>query len=176
MPFELERHPDLIEIRFVGEVSIEDLQELARRCDQVDLGTVTLPCLADATGISGIRLLYGELVCLAASRWRRGRPGRVRTTAIVVDSDLAYGVARMYDAVLDDPQCRRQIFWDREAALRWLMGRARSGAGAEGGASQADNNESLVVPTPQASLELSARTLRNRPNGVPSIGQERDGR
>lgn len=121
MPFEIERHPELIEIRFFGEVSIEDLLGLAQRCAQVGLVTADLPRLADATGVSGIRLLYGELASFAASRWRSSRPGRAKTTAVVVDSDLAYGVARMYDAVLDDPQHRLQIFRDREAALRWLM-------------------------------------------------------
>jgi len=42
------------------------------------------------------------------------------TRAVVVSSDVAYGMARMYGLMGDRDPERFQIFRDRAAALRWL--------------------------------------------------------
>jgi hypothetical protein len=119
MPVTTERRSNVVTIRFSGEVTVEDLIESARDLDAIEQTTPGLPRLADATGVPGTRIIFTELVLLTAERELAPRSYPCRF-AILVDSDLGFGVAGMFEALLDHPQVEVEVFRDRQAALAWL--------------------------------------------------------
>ncbi len=56
-----------------------------------------------------------------------GRESRLGPTAVVVSSDLAFGMMRMLEILLEDV-CIVRPFRDYEAAVQWLQGLPQSAA------------------------------------------------
>ena len=50
---------------------------------------------------------------------RRG-PGRIVQMAILAETDIAFGMARMYQILTDEMSTEVQVFRDRAAAMAWL--------------------------------------------------------
>lgn len=119
MSVTVECRPRLIAVHLSDVVSVHDLEEIAARFDEIDRGTPGLPRFADATGITGAHIAFDEVVQLTQDRRNRSLARDVRT-AILVASDLAFGISRMYQALLDHPQVEMEVFRDRRRALAWL--------------------------------------------------------
>jgi hypothetical protein len=119
MAVTVERRPDMLVFHFSGEVCVEDILDIADWCDETDRLTPGLPRFADASAISCVRVNFSDVVHVTGERRRLARPQAVRI-AVMVGSDLAYGVARMYQTLLDHPQIDLEVFRDREAAFAWL--------------------------------------------------------
>jgi len=109
--YEIDRGRRLIDVRFTGPVAIADLEEARLR--------VT----GDPTYQAGFALLIDMLAAdvnpLGSSDLReraRRLPG-AGPMAIVVGSDFAFGMARMYEQVSPAPV---SVFRTRPEALEWL--------------------------------------------------------
>ena len=119
MAVAVERRPGLIVARFSGEVSTADLAEAANQFDQIDQVVPGLPRLADTTEMTGVSLDFAATGRFAHERRSRSRACDVRM-AILVSSDLAFGIARIYQSLLAHPQIKIEVFRGREEALAWL--------------------------------------------------------
>jgi len=74
--------------------------------------------LIDLTGVTELRLTSPALLTLAMTSLFATTVRR----AIVVSSDVAYGMARMF-AMLSSREDMVQVFRDRAEALAWMVGR-----------------------------------------------------
>jgi len=108
--------------RAEGAVDDADLADHHRRvsgmCGLVD-GTRELVDLrgADLRGVTGHGIR--RLADLVASQ--SPRPTRLRRVAIIGDTDLAYGLGRMYEAHLAHSATAVAVFRDASEARRWLF-------------------------------------------------------
>jgi hypothetical protein len=79
-----------------------------------------LPALVDCRGMKGT-LSADELRIIAAKvrSWTKKRSPRVRC-AFLVESDLHFGLVRMFEALSDGIALSISAFRDRVEAMRWL--------------------------------------------------------
>jgi hypothetical protein len=74
----------------------------------------------DLTRLEGIQLSSDDLVELA-NRRRAFNPNDIRVkSAFFATSPLAFGVARIYEQLLNSPRIEVRVFNDVEAAADWL--------------------------------------------------------
>jgi hypothetical protein len=74
----------------------------------------------DLTRIEGITLSCAE-VFLLASRRRTFNPNSIRVkSAFLAINPLAFGIARMYEQMLNSPRIEVRVWIDFEAAANWL--------------------------------------------------------
>lgn len=110
----------LLIIRMVGEIADEDLIAYAREViadssirpeadDYVDLSRVTAMTV---TG-EGVRR-FGEML---REGGRAGNPGRM---AIFAPSDMAFGMARMFELSRGEGPIEVRVFRDEQQARRWI--------------------------------------------------------
>jgi hypothetical protein len=88
------------------------LGELASRCQGFDL-------VADVSDADGLPISTHALRSIAADGPSFGPDSR---RAIVVPTQVAYGLGRMYSAYADPDMRNLQLFRTREEALEWLRG------------------------------------------------------
>jgi hypothetical protein len=74
----------------------------------------------DLTRLEGINLLAADILKLADRR-RTFNPNfvRVKSAFWAIDT-LAFGVARMYEQLLNSPRIELRVFSDLQAAAEWL--------------------------------------------------------
>jgi hypothetical protein len=119
MAVAVERRPGLVVIVFSGDVSVDDLVDLAHELDAIDAVTPGLPRFADTTPATGARFTFEDVARLTEDRRSGRRPESVQI-AILARSDVAFGLARMYQSMLGHPQITMEVFRDRAAAMAWL--------------------------------------------------------
>jgi hypothetical protein len=74
----------------------------------------------DLTYLDGIQLSSEEVRQLAARR-RAFNPNGIRVkSAIVATEPLAFGIARMYELMLNSPRIEVRVFGELESAAEWL--------------------------------------------------------
>jgi hypothetical protein len=74
----------------------------------------------DLTCMEGIVLSCAEVFMLA-SRRRAFNPNSVRVkSAFLATNPLAFGIARMYEQMLNSPRIEVRVLMDFEAAANWL--------------------------------------------------------
>jgi hypothetical protein len=119
MPVAVELRGALIVVALRGEVGAEDMAEAAASIDALERETPGYDRLFLTAEVTGFRITFPVISSFAETR-RKKRFARQIQTAIVVDADVSYGFARMYQGILEHPQVTVEIFRDREAALAWL--------------------------------------------------------
>ncbi len=75
--------------------------------------------LADYTG-SRPQLNFSDIELMAQRRKRMLMAAGVVTIALVADTPLVFGLARIYQTTMDDPRFRIQVFRTRSEAESWL--------------------------------------------------------
>ena len=74
----------------------------------------------DLTCLEGIQLTATEVQSLAARR-RDFNPNDIRVkSAFLASHPLTYGIARMYEQILNSPRIEVRVFSDLETAATWL--------------------------------------------------------
>jgi hypothetical protein len=74
----------------------------------------------DLTQVDGIHLLSADLGSLAVRR-REFNPNSVHVKSAFFATDpLAFGIARMYELLLNSPRIEVEVFKDMQAAADWL--------------------------------------------------------
>jgi SpoIIAA-like len=119
MPVAVELRGALIVVALRGEVGAEDMAEAAASIDALERETPGYDRLFLTAEVTGFRITFPVISSFAETR-RKKKFARQIQTAIVVDADVSYGFARMYQGILEHPQVTVEIFRDREAALAWL--------------------------------------------------------
>ncbi|MDF1554178.1 MAG: hypothetical protein P1P84_13995 [Deferrisomatales bacterium] len=85
--------------------------------------TVGIPVLVDATEIEPADSVE-RVHCMAERVARNASRLKCGPTAIVVSSDVEYGMARMYMALTDQIHPQTNVFRDTNEALEWLRSAA----------------------------------------------------
>lgn len=119
MAMTTERTASGIVVRLSGEVSSRDLVEASAHLDHFDLNGPTLPRLIDARRVTGIGTSYPEMAGFAEVR-ARSSPAQDTRTAILVDSDAAFGIATLYQGLLSTDRLEVKVFREQPEALAWL--------------------------------------------------------
>ncbi len=74
----------------------------------------------DLTRLKAIQLTTDDVVQLAARR-RAFNPNDIRVKSAFLATDpLAFGIARIYELLLNSPRIEVRTWWDRESAANWL--------------------------------------------------------
>jgi hypothetical protein len=75
---------------------------------------------ADLSHLTSIRLQLGHVFKIAAERTAASRGRRVVKSAIVCDKVVGFGIARMYETLMEGSSIQVRAFRDRAAAAEWL--------------------------------------------------------
>jgi hypothetical protein len=115
----IEQGADFLTIRVTGEAGLDGLMDITDDLDRIDQVTAGIPRLVDLTEVTGVQLNFPDVTHFAADRRARSHAKNVRT-ALLVSSDVAFGVARMYETLLAHPQITIGVFRERREAIEWL--------------------------------------------------------
>jgi hypothetical protein len=128
MQFEFDEELALVRVRGAGRVTVTDI---ARR----ESGLLTeswyshaLPRLIDLRDVDDLPR-YAEIARYASTASEPPPAGQASRRAVLVRTDLQYGLANMVIAHIDRPGLRYEIFRDEAAALAWLTGGERPEGG-----------------------------------------------
>jgi hypothetical protein len=103
----------------VGPISYEDVKNHVMQ--ERYFGGLAYPELFDARG-AGISWTPREIREIVALLRRLGQESRLGPTAVLVSSDVAFGIMRMIEALLED-LCEVKPFWNEGEAKEWLASR-----------------------------------------------------
>lgn len=119
MPFDYTIIPEqqLVEVRFRGAVQVNDLAEARARVTGDPAHQPGFALLIDMRD-ADLSVMAGENL-----RRRAGSPPTARAMAILVSTDLGYGMARMYELASAG---RVAVFRSYEEAVAWLVPPAAS--------------------------------------------------
>lgn len=104
--------------------------------DRLDTNTAIhdvklLYMISDLRGVDSMDLSTGEIRGIAEADLRKEAYKRDIVLAIVGESDIVYGLARMYQAFVDEASWKVKVFRDLEAAKAWINEQTRQGLGRE---------------------------------------------
>lgn len=104
--------------------------------DRLDTNTAIhdvklLYMISDLRGVDSMDLSAGEIRHIAEADLRNEAHKRDIVLAIVGESDVVYGLARMYQVFVDEASWKVKVFRDLEAAKAWINEQTRQGLGRE---------------------------------------------
>jgi hypothetical protein len=104
----------------VGTLNNEDIQGVLRDGLEVNVKELKFPNrLEDMRKLRGIKLGFDDLMSFTKNIHTIRLPHIVKT-AILTGNPLQYGVARMFQSILEHPQMKIEIFSNEEEAYNWL--------------------------------------------------------
>jgi hypothetical protein len=111
----------LVVARPVGIFDRENAEELVKFIEiKEELTETGFNRFTDLTRLKGIQLTTDDVVQLAARR-RAFNPNDIRVKSAFLATDpLAFGIARIYELVLNSPRIEVRTWWDRQSAASWL--------------------------------------------------------
>ena len=95
--------------------TVDELRKLRRDLDARGEGNNVL---ADMRGVTG-DFPYSEQIRDAVATVRQSKTSAARRRAVLVGSDVQFGIARMFQSLLPGEV---EVFRDEETALSWLLG------------------------------------------------------
>jgi hypothetical protein len=120
MPYEMSMDGAVLRIRLYDTLSAADLRRLAS--DVLDLEArvdPTPPRVTDFTGLTRFEVGFSEMLTFVERR-RDSPPRQPIRSALLVDSDVQFGMARMFQTLNDHPLVTVEIFRDAATALAWV--------------------------------------------------------
>jgi len=101
-----------------GEISLGDIMSYYSEIERIDFKP-QYSVLADYSEAS-IELNYDDLNKMASKRSSISHGSGLVKIAVFAKSDVVFGVARMYEAMIDKESYEVNAFRDREEAMQWL--------------------------------------------------------
>ena len=95
--------------------TLDELRKIRKDLDARGEGSSVL---ADMRGVTG-DFPYSEQIRSAVANVRDSKTSAVRRRAVLVGSDVQFGIARMFQSLLPGEV---QVFRDEETAISWLLG------------------------------------------------------
>jgi hypothetical protein len=123
---------DLIEIRIHGRLTLEEMLTAAQEIAKFEAAAPFAPHrLTDLSEVTTTSITFVDVEALAAQRRAAPMKNPVRS-AIVAGNDLQFGLARIFQALNDNPRISIKVFRDMASARAWLGLERDSGAGTRG--------------------------------------------
>ena len=120
MPITFEYRDSIFWIGFSGALSSKDLMDYMKAFgDEEDRLAVTPHRIADLTALAEITIGFDDILSLAKGRRVKKFPNAFKS-AIVANTEVQTGFARMFQTLNNNPQIAIKIFPDRESALAWI--------------------------------------------------------
>jgi hypothetical protein len=120
MAYEITPSDELIFIRAFGIITLDDLIGIGRDVDLIENARAIAPDrLLDLSQSSGDMINFAAIESFSTKRALKVLKNKVRL-AVVAPDDLQFGVARMFQSLVANPQIDLQIFRKRELAWTWL--------------------------------------------------------
>ena len=120
MSYSIDAGAQFIKVTYMGTLDDKDIQGVLRE------GLITvgkelklINRLEDMRKLKGIKIGFEDLMDFTKSICTIQLPQTVKT-AILTCNTLQYGVARMFQTILDHPQMRIEVFSNEEEAKNWL--------------------------------------------------------
>jgi hypothetical protein len=108
---------DFLIMTLSGVIDTLALRKLAQDMNEIDAGRFYRKRLVYFKDVTEISLKYEDVMYY---RSIRPEPQIVTHTALCAFSDFQYGIARMFQSVMETDKRVMQIFSDRESAAQWL--------------------------------------------------------
>ena len=96
-----------------------------------ELTAEVLDMISDLRGVESLDLTGEDIRAIAEADIRSAANDRDIIVAIVGESDVVYGLARMYQAFVDEASWKVEVFRDMEAAKAWINEQTRESLGRE---------------------------------------------
>lgn len=122
MPFELTTRGDIMVARLFGTFTAAELDRLATEAEIAEAShPVALDRITTLTAVEHFGIGFREIYLFAIRRSAQ-RFARAVKSAIVVQSPVQYGMARMYQALNVNPQILVHILQSEAEAEAWFAG------------------------------------------------------
>lgn len=120
MPIEINFTGTLLTLRFLGRIEAKDLVEGTLAIEEIEASSPTAPdrifTFADGSELAvGFEAIEAVAIMRNSARLKNG----IRT-AVVATGELQFGMARMFQSLVTNPQITIRIFRDPESATSWL--------------------------------------------------------
>lgn len=123
MPFTLQEEDGVLRVTINGNVLAAELHDLLTAMESFVVARAHWPDnLVDLRGIDLASLGFTDILGLAKRREALKPPNAFRT-AMVADSPIVLGFARMFQSVNHNPAITLELFQTLEAAEAWLAAR-----------------------------------------------------
>lgn len=120
MAYSIDAGAEFIKVIYSGTLTNKDIQGVLREALVTDDKGLNLTNrIEDMRKLNAIRLGFDELWVLTKNLQTLQLP-RIVKTAILTSNPLQYGIARMFQAILEHPQMKLEIFSNEEEAHHWL--------------------------------------------------------
>jgi hypothetical protein len=120
MSYSIDRSANFVRVTYSGALTNKDILEVLND-SLATLGKVSNQPnrIEDMRNLDAINIGFGELLNLADNVKQLQLPQVVKS-AILTCNSLQYGVARIFQTILDNPQSKIGIFSSEEEANSWL--------------------------------------------------------
>jgi hypothetical protein len=120
MPFELTTPGAILFARVFGVFTPTELNHLADEAEIAEAShPVALDRITDLTGVERFEVGFREIYYFAIRRSAQ-RLSRVVKSAIIVQEPVQLGIARMYEALNENPRIRLRILHSVTEAIQWI--------------------------------------------------------
>jgi hypothetical protein len=120
MPYSIHSDMQLIRVKYGGTLDNNDIQGVLKESLKNDLQELTLVNrIEDMRELQGIKIGFRELMDFSKNLGTIQLPKTIKT-AILTGNPLQYGIARMFQTILEHPQMVIQVFSDEKEAMNWV--------------------------------------------------------
>ncbi len=121
MSYSIERGARFIRVRYWGTLTTSDVQRIVRDATSAENrpSSAFMNRIEDLRNIDSITIGFKEVSSLSQRLSNLHLP-RIVKTALLTRGPLQYGMARMFQAILDHPTIRVSVFTSEDEALKWL--------------------------------------------------------
>ena len=124
MPYTIDdTNNKFIKITYVGTLSNEDIHGVLKEgLKKEGKELILIDRVEDMRKLKGIKIGFEDLMGFTGNLRDIQLPQIVKS-AILTNNPLQYGIARMFQSILDHPQMKIEIFSNEEEAYNWLSAR-----------------------------------------------------
>ena len=120
MPFTVEKNTQLIRVTYTGTLDNKDITGVLQDSLTMDGSELNLiNRIEDMRNLRGIKIGFDDLMDFTKTLRTIQLP-KVVKSAILTGNPLQYGIARMFQTILEHPQMSIKVFSNEEEALRWI--------------------------------------------------------
>ncbi len=118
MPHSIDRAPEFIKVKYWGTLTVEDVRivvDTALNAENIKY----VNRVEDIREVDYVSLGFRELMDFSRKLKNIELPHAVKT-AILTGNPLQYGIARMFQMIVDHPHMKIEVFSEEEKAINWI--------------------------------------------------------